>query len=117
MGLTSTAFPAHPGDVAVLTVPEFTSDLDLNAGASFDVVCRRFEGDANRALVWFIRFRALADWRARTDIAAWLRLEPQRAENACRLAASFALNQDWEFDAERFRLALERVGRTLPFPR
>ena len=109
--MSGTPFPTHPGDVAVLTVPEFTSDLDLNAAVSFDVVCRRFDNDANRALVWFIRFRALTDWRARADIAAWLRVEPRHRQNACRLAASFELNEDWAFDADRFRSALEGEAR------
>jgi hypothetical protein len=39
----------------------------------------------------------------------WLLSEPVRTQHACQLAASFALNDDWEFDAERFRLAVESV--------
>ena len=55
-----------------LTVPEFACALDLDAAASLDVGCRRFLDDANRALVWFIRFRALVAWCERADMAAWL---------------------------------------------
>jgi hypothetical protein len=97
--------------VAALTVSEFTSELDLNATVSFDHACRRFLHDANRALVWFIRFHALTAWRERGDVATWLKACPSRAEHACEVAASFQLNQDWEFDAEAFRSAVESIGR------
>jgi hypothetical protein len=94
-----------------LTVPEFTCELDLEASVSLDAVCRRFHDDANRALVWLIRFRALTAWRERIDVAQWLRAEPSQADRASQLAASFDLNETWEFDAERFRLAVESVAR------
>jgi hypothetical protein len=97
--------------VAALAVSEFTCELDPNATISFDRVCRRFLDDANRALVWFIRFRALTAWRERSDMATWLKASPSRAEDACEVAASFELNQDWEFDAEAFRSAVESIGR------
>jgi hypothetical protein len=106
-----TDFPTRPCEVATLTVSEFTSDLDLNATISFDQVCRRFLHDANRALVWFIRFRALTAWRERGDVVTWLKDSPSRVEHACEAAASFELNQDWEFDAEAFRSAVESIGR------
>jgi hypothetical protein len=102
-----TEFPTRPCEVAALTVSEFTSELDLNATVSFDQVCRRFLHDANRALVWFIRFRALTAWRERGDVAPWLNASPSHAEHACEVAASFELNQDWEFDAAAFRSAVE----------
>ena len=54
--MSSTVFPALPGDVAVLTAGEFAFDLEWNNAASLDEVCRRSGNDANRALVWFIRF-------------------------------------------------------------
>jgi len=95
--------------VAALTVSEFTSELDSNVTVSFDHVCRRFLDDANRALVWFIRFRALTAWRERGDVGTWLNASPLRAERACEVAASFELNQEWEFDAEAFRSAVERL--------
>lgn len=106
-----TDFPTRPCEVAALTVSEFTSELDLNATVSFDQVCRRFLHDANRALVWFIRFRALMTWRERGEIAMWLGASPSRVEDACEVAASFELNQDWEFDAEAFRSAVQSIRR------
>jgi hypothetical protein len=94
-----------------LTVPEFACALDLSGSVSLDSICQRFVGDTNRALVWFIRFRALTVWRERTDMGSWLEAEPSHADHACQLAASFALNDDWEFDAERFRSAVDSVAR------
>ena len=73
-------------------------------------MCRRFLEDANRALVWCIRFRALTAWCERTDIAEWLRSDASHARRACEVAASFDLNSDWEFDAEPFRSAVESVA-------
>jgi hypothetical protein len=105
--LRTTDFPVNPSDVAELTVPEFIVDLDLSTTVSFDRICRRFPDDSNRALVWLLRFRALAAWRERDDVAAWLRSNPGHAEHACELAASFELNDEWEFDAEPFRVAVE----------
>jgi hypothetical protein len=106
-----TPFPTNPSDVVALTVPEFTCELDLNGSVSLDAVCRRFVDDTNRALVWFIRFRALTAWCERTDVGVWLQSEPSHTQHACQLAASFALNDDWEFDAERFRSAVDSVAR------
>jgi hypothetical protein len=109
--LRITPFPTSPSDVVALTVPEFTCELDLPGSVSLDAVCRRFHDDANRALVWLIRFRALTAWRERLDVAPWLRADPSQAHRACQLAASFDLNETWEFDAERFRSAVESVAR------
>jgi hypothetical protein len=109
--LESTPFPASPSDVVALTVPEFACGLDLNQSVSIDAVCQLFLDDTNRALVWFIRFRALATWRERTDMAAWLHAEPTHARHAGEVAASFDLNDDWEFDAEPFRSAVESAAR------
>ena len=97
--------------MVVLTVREFACSLDLDAAASLDVACRRFLDDANRALVWFIRFRALMVWCERADMAAWLTSGPSLARNACEVAASFRLNEQWQFDAEAFRSAVESVDR------
>ena len=97
--------------MAALTVSEFTSELDMYTTVSFDQVCRRFLHDANRALVWFIRFHALTAWRERGDVATWLTASPSRAECACEVAASFELNHEWEFDAEAFRSAVESIRR------
>ncbi|HVH63528.1 MAG TPA: hypothetical protein VNA65_08000 [Candidatus Dormibacteraeota bacterium] len=109
--MSGTAFPTRPCDVARLTVSEFTCELDLDATVSFDRVCGRFLDDANRALVWFIRFHALTAWRERGDMATWLDANPSRVADACEVAASFELNHDWEFDAETFRSAVESVVR------
>ena len=109
--MQSTPFPTSPSHVEVLTVSEFACGLDLNQSVSIDAVCRLFLHDTNRALVWFIRFRALAAWRDRADMAAWLHAEPAHVRHACEMAASFELNDDWEFDAESFRSAVESVVR------
>ena len=105
----TTPFPARPCDVVALTVPEFTCELDMNTMASIDFACQRFLDDANRALVWVIRFRALSAWRLRRDAELWLTSSPSHHQHACAVAASFQLNGDWEFDAEAFRSAVESV--------
>jgi hypothetical protein len=106
-----TPFPTSPSNVVALTVPEFACGLALNQFASIDAVCQRFLHDTNRALVWLIRFRALAAWRERADMAAWLQAEPTLARRVCEVAASFELDADWEFDAEPFRWAVESIAR------
>jgi hypothetical protein len=105
-----TPFPTRPSDVATLTASEFARAVDLHASVSIDDVCHRFADDANRALVWLIRFRALTAWCERTDTGPWLRAEPVRAERACAMAASFVLNEQWEFDAGEFRSAVQSVA-------
>ena len=109
--MRTTPFPAKPCDVVPLTVPEFACALDLDAAASLDVGCRRFLDDANRGLVWFIRFRALVAWCERADVAAWLTSGPSLPRRACEVAASFRLNEEWQFDAEAFRSAVESIDR------
>ncbi len=104
--MNRTPFPATPKEVVALTVLEFTCDLDLENAPSLDRVCNRFADDANRALVWWIRFRALASWRAREDTVAWLRAVSKTCADASEVAASFTLNANWEFDAEGFRSAI-----------
>ena len=106
-----TPFPTSPSDVVALTVPEFVCELDLKGSVSFDAVCQRSRDDANRALVWFIRFRALTAWCERGDIAPWLGSNPLHAQRACEVAASFELNDDWEFDVDAFRSAVELIRR------
>jgi hypothetical protein len=107
VSMRRTPFPARPCDVAPLTVAEFTFGLDPGAAVSVDLIGRRFTGDANRALVWLIRFRALAAWCVRADVAAWVKSGPSHVQHACEMAAAFELNEDWEFDAEAFRSAVE----------
>jgi hypothetical protein len=106
-----TPFPSRASEVVALTVPEFTSELDLSAAGSFESVCGRFVEDANRALVWFIRYRALTAWCEQADMAAWLHVHPSYPRHACEVAASFSLNDDWQFDPETFRSAVESVAR------
>ena len=106
-----TPFPMSPSEVVALTVPEFTCELDLHGAVLLDAVCRRFPDDANRALVWFIRFQALTVWCELAQVSTWLQSEPLQAAQACRLAASYELNDEWGFDAERFRSAVESVAR------
>ena len=57
--MQGTPFPTSPSHVAVLTVSEFACGLEWNRSVSIDAVCQLFLDDTNRALVWFIRFRAL----------------------------------------------------------
>jgi len=108
--MQSTPFPASPSSVAALTVSEFACALALNPSPSIDAVCQLFLDDTNRALVWFIRFRALTAWRERTDMAAWLHADPAHARHVCEVAASFGLNDRWEFDAQSFRSAVESIA-------
>jgi len=104
----NTPFPGRPFDVVALTIQEFTRDLDMN-GPSLDQACQRFLEDANRALVWLIRARALRAWCTRPDVVSWLRSADASGRTACEVAASFALNDEWEFDADDFRLAVESL--------
>jgi hypothetical protein len=106
-----TAFPATPGDVATLTVQEFDLDeLDGDRVPSMERVCRTFMDDANRALVWWIRFEALKNWCARTDGMARSTSDSWIVRDACEAAASFPLNHLWEFDPEDFGFAVEAVA-------
>jgi hypothetical protein len=107
-----TAFPIRPSDVEALSVSEFTCEFGLKGSASLDAVCRRFLDDANRALVWVIRFRAFMTWCERAEIAEWLKSDPAYAHHACELAATFVLSDDWEFDRDAFRAAVELCPRT-----
>ena len=86
----------------------------MNQSVSIDAVCQLFLDDTNRALVWLIRFRALTAWREGTDMAAWLHAEPTHAQHVCKVAASFRLNDDWEFDAQLFRSAVESIDADSP---
>jgi hypothetical protein len=105
--MSSTIFPTLPSEVAVLTTAEFAFDLELHNAPSLEEVCRRFANDANRALVWLIRFRALKTWCARDDIAQWM--SAARIPHICEVAAGFELNPQWEFDPEAFCLAVDTI--------
>jgi hypothetical protein len=107
--MNSTPFPTRPMDVVALTVQEFTRDLTLDVAPSLAAVCTRFADDANRALVWLIRFRALQTVCARGEMAEWLDAGSDASKDICELAASFKLNDRWEFDARDFRSAIQNV--------
>jgi hypothetical protein len=64
--------------------------------------------------VWLIRFRALQAWCAGTETSAWLGSEDGRSQGACELAASFALNGDWQFDADDFHSAVHTLTEGRP---
>ena len=108
--VSTTPFPARPSDVIALSVREFTDELDLHGAVSIDCVGHRFLEDANRGLVWFIRFSALRSWSVRGDTAHWLESVPARLQRACELAARFDLNDHWEFDDDEFRTAVQSVA-------
>jgi hypothetical protein len=111
--MNQTPFPATPADVAVLTVQEFTFDLDEFDGheiPSMERICRTFMDDANRALVWWIRFGALNAWRANPDVIARSMSDSGILRDACEVAASFPLNPLWEFDAMDFGRALDGMA-------
>jgi hypothetical protein len=105
--MTSPRYPVMPVDVAALTTAEFAFDLEWNGAPSLDEVCRRFGGDANRALVWLVRVRALKAWCAREGMAQWLHEGSRTPHDACEVAAGFQLNDRWEFDAEAFCMAVD----------
>jgi hypothetical protein len=108
-----TPFPATPADVAVLTVQEFTFDLDEFDGhdiPSMERICRTFMDDANRALVWWIRFGALTAWRTNPDVITRLMSDSVILRDACEVASSFPLNPLWEFDATDFGRAVDGMA-------
>ena len=104
-----TAFPARPRDVVALSVEEFLFDLEMTHAPSIESACRAFANDANRALVWLIRWRALNTLCARSDVAEWRRAGARTSRDMCEVAAAFDLNDGWEFDRERFCDAVERL--------
>jgi hypothetical protein len=108
-----TAFPATPGEVAVLTIDEFTFDLDEFDGdgaPSMERICRTFFDDANRALVWWIRFGALKAWCTNLDGVASSSSDAWVWRDACEVAASFPLNHLWEFDSMDFGRAVGEMA-------
>jgi hypothetical protein len=110
--MTLTAFPATPGEVAALTVQEFTFDLDEldgNRVPSMERVCRTFMDDANRALVWWIRFGALKAWCTGSEGMARLTSGTVTLRAACEVAATFPLGHCWEFEPDDFCAAIEAV--------
>jgi hypothetical protein len=111
--MNQTPFPATPADVAALTVQEFTFDLDefdRQGIPSMERICRTFMDDANRALVWCIRFGALKAWHTSPDVIARSTSDSGTLRDACEVAASFPLNPLWEFDAVDFGRALDGMA-------
>jgi hypothetical protein len=111
--MNQTPFPATPADVAALTIQEFTFDLDefdRHGIPSMETICRTFIDDANRALVWWIRFGALQAWRTNSDVIARSTSDSGILRDACEVAASFPLNPLWEFDARDFDRALDGMA-------
>lgn len=105
-----TPFPVKPLDVVALTVQEFTSVLDISETPPLDVVCGRFADDANRALVWLLRFRAMSALEAQAEMAAWLN-GGSRSRVVREVAATFVLNDRWEFDRRAFCSAVDAVAQ------
>jgi hypothetical protein len=102
-----TEFPARPRDVVALSVEEFVCDLEMTHAPSIESACRAFANDANRALVWLIRWRALNALCARSEVAEWRRAGARTSRDMCEVAAAFDLNDGWEFDHERFCEAVD----------
>jgi hypothetical protein len=100
-----TSFPRSPADVATLTVAEFLGNLDLASPVPLDVVCDRFAGDANRAIVWAVRYTALDHFLRGLDDATAAEVRTI----AEPLAARFGLNEEWQFDRALLCAAIERV--------
>jgi hypothetical protein len=109
-----TEFPARPRDVVALSVEEFLFDLEMTHAPSIETACRAFGNDANRALVWLIRWRALNTLCGRSDVVEWRHASACTSRDMCEVAAALDLNDGWEFDQHRFCAAVDRLvhGRT-----
>ena len=106
---SSTHSSIGPLDVAELTAPEFSYDLEWNHSPAFDEVCRRFGNDVHLAAAWLIRFRALNTWWARDGMARWLADAAGTPRDICEVAARLELNDLREFDGEAFCSAVAQV--------
>jgi hypothetical protein len=108
-----TPFPIRPGDVVALTVHEFTFAREA-ADPSLEEVCGRYPDDANRALVWMLRFSALKAVTANTEVATWLASAVGSLGDAYDVAATLALNERWEFDHASFCSAVKANAAKRP---
>jgi hypothetical protein len=108
-----TPFPTRPVDVVPLTILEFTFAREA-ADPSLAEVCGRFPDDANRALVWLLRFSALKAVTANAEIATWLAGAVGSRHDAYDVAASLTLNERWEFDHASFCSAVKAVAAKRP---
>lgn len=111
-----TVFPATPGDLALLTIQEFTFriyDVQSRQGPPVEQVRRIFMEDANRVLVWSIRFGALKNWCAtNVDRIEGVNGDSEFLRDAYELAASFPVNAFWEFDPSAFECAVQAMADT-----
>jgi hypothetical protein len=107
--MDKTPFPTKPAEVVALSAQEFTFELDLSDLPAIDDVCNRFCDDANRALVWLLRFRALKALCAQPEMAVWLDGRAQAWRAVCQIAATCELSDAWEFDKDLFCLAVEAI--------
>lgn len=103
-----TPFPTTPMDVVVLTAQEFTFELDIREQPALDDVCGRFGDDADRALVWVLRFRALKALCMQPDMTDWLATRAHAWRTICAVAAGFELNEAWAFDRITFCSAVDQ---------
>ena len=109
-----TPFPAHPVQVVALTVQEFTAALNLTECPTLDDMCARFGDDANRALAWLVRYSALTTVRQNATVGFWLTGRACSTRDLYEVAASLALNEQWEFDPVAFCAAVERLEARRP---
>lgn len=114
--MASTRFPARPSEVVPLTAQEFGFELNTAEVPPLDAVCQRFGDDSNRAIVWLLRFRALKALCVRPEMTEWLGSRAHAWPSICQVAATFELNDDWEFDQRRFRSAVEALRPPRPGP-
>jgi hypothetical protein len=112
-----TPFPHRPADVVALSTQEFSFGLDMSGDPSLDVICERFLGDANRALVWMIRFRALRSCWARAEVLESVSHSMSTEDDQYEVAASLDLNDCWEFDARTFCTELRKLVAKKPLVR
>ena len=94
-------------------MPEFACALDLDAATSLDVGCQRFLARRREPGTGVVHPLPRADRVVRTRRHGRLAdVRPvTRLVNACEVAASFKLNEQWQFDAEAFRSAVESIDR------
>jgi hypothetical protein len=109
--MAETPFPTRPVDVAALTADEFRIAGDRDDNHALDIACQLFRDDPNRALVWLIRLAAVKALSARADIAHWRQSRSSTWRDICEVAASFELNQQWQFDVSGFCFAVDSLAR------
>jgi hypothetical protein len=63
-----------------------------------------------------IRFRALKAWCAREDVVNSPNTGSRTVRDICEVAASFQLNDRWEFDADAFCAAVDVVQQRTGHP-